>query len=516
MSASTERKLRQAARAAGTDKKMLAAQEAAEKKKKSNRRWTIGTIAVVLLIAAILFLDSGFFYTHTTALTVGDESYTPAEVNYRYSTQYFNLVNQYGSYASLLGLNTKSGISGLSKQDCPMLDGGTWKDYFLEETAESMVQTKALTDYARENGIELDEDELAEIDESISELDAYAKAQGYSSASHLLGANYGNGVTTAVMKKASIASALASKAYNTYSDSLVYTPEELEEYYAGLEGANDYFEFMFYDVTAAVEDDGDEETEDLPSEEALAEAHADAEAVSMAYTDGDDIEDAQERFEAAVDSQFEGDAPTLRSKTVGSALSDSYADWLKDASREAGDVTVVDTESGSTVVVFLSRNDNHYITANVRHILVKAEASEDGSYSDEAKEAARARAEEILAEFEAGDKTEESFAALAETYSEDEGSNTNGGLYENVTKGQMVAGFDQFAFEGHKSGDTDIVYGESSTYVGYHVMYYVSDGEQYSDLIARNALKSEALESWYEELCEPYEAVKGSGYRWIG
>ena len=58
MSASTERKLRQAARAAGTDKKMLAAQEAAKQKKKSQIRWTIGTIAVVLLIALIFFLDS--------------------------------------------------------------------------------------------------------------------------------------------------------------------------------------------------------------------------------------------------------------------------------------------------------------------------------------------------------------------------------------------------------------------------------------------------------------------------
>ena len=51
MSASTERKNRQAARAAGTDKKMLAAQEAAKQKKKSQLRWTLGTIAVVLLIA---------------------------------------------------------------------------------------------------------------------------------------------------------------------------------------------------------------------------------------------------------------------------------------------------------------------------------------------------------------------------------------------------------------------------------------------------------------------------------
>lgn len=105
MSASTERKMRQAARAAGTDKKMLAAQQAAEQKKKSNRRWTLGTIAVILLIALIFFLDSGFLYTKTTAVTIGDEKYTPAEVSYRYARSYINTANQYGNYASVFGLS---------------------------------------------------------------------------------------------------------------------------------------------------------------------------------------------------------------------------------------------------------------------------------------------------------------------------------------------------------------------------------------------------------------------------
>lgn len=517
MSASTERKLRQAARAAGTDKKTLAAQEEAARKKKSNRRWTLGTIAVVLLIAAILFLDSGYFYTHTTALTIGDESYSPAEVNYRYANEYFTLVNQYGSYASMFGLNTSSGIAGLSKSSCPMLEDGTWKDYFLQTATTEMEQTKALTDYAKANGIELDSDEIAAIDESVADLDAYAKQQGYSSASNLLGANYGNGVTTAIMREAGLASSLATKAYTTYSDSLTYSADQLEEYYQSLEGSRDYFDFLVYDVTAAVEDDGDDTTTDAPTEQALAEAHADAEAVLMAYTDGEeDIEDVQERFEVAVDSQFEGEAPTVRSSALGSSLSESYSAWLKDAAREEGDVTVVDTETGSTVVVFLSRNDNHYATANIRHILVMAEASEDGTYSDEAKAAAKERAEEILAEFKAGDQTEESFAALAEQYSEDSSSNTNGGLYENVPQGQMVEEFDNFLFEGHKSGDTGIVYGESSSYAGYHVMYFVGEGEQYSDVIAETALKTDDLNTWLEDLVSGYEAVKGSGYRWIG
>ena len=69
MSASTERKNRLAARAAGTDKKQLAAQEAAEKSRKTRRKWIIGTVAVVLCIALVLFLSSPVFYRITKAET---------------------------------------------------------------------------------------------------------------------------------------------------------------------------------------------------------------------------------------------------------------------------------------------------------------------------------------------------------------------------------------------------------------------------------------------------------------
>ena len=154
--------------------------------------------------------------------------------------------------------------------------------------------------------------------------------------------------------------------------------------------------------------------------------------------------------------------------------------------------------------------------ANIRHILVKAEASEDGTYSDEAKAAAKKEAEDILAQWKAGEKTEDSFAALANELSEDGGSNTNGGLYENVIKGQMVKEFDEFCFAGHKSGDTGIVYGESSTYAGYHVMYYVGEGDLYSNALAKESLSTAAVEALIAEQTSGLEAKDGFGMRFVG
>ena len=191
-------------------------------------------------------------------------------------------------------------------------------------------------------------------------------------------------------------------------------------------------------------------------------------------------------------------------------------EWLTDGTRRAGDVTVEESGDHVYVVVFLSRDDNHYKTASVRHILVKAAAAEDGTYSDEAKAAAKAKAEEILAEFNAGNKSEESFAALAEKYSEDPGSNTNGGLYENIRKGQMVAEFNDFCFAPHSKGDTAIVYGESGSYAGYHVMYYVGEGELYSNTIAEQDLRSADAETWLKELTDSYTTGEGFGMKFVG
>ena len=203
MSASTEKKLRQAAREAGTDKKTNALKEEAEKKAKSKLKWTIGIIAAIIFIAAVLILSavrSPSRFVDKTALTIGDKAYTTAEVNYNYGTQYMNFVNNYGSYASIFGLNTKYGISGLDSQECSMMEDGTWKDYFLENTIEALKQNVALEKYAAENGIELDEEELKAIDEAYDSLDETAKNYNYSDADSFLSTNYGFGVTKTVAK----------------------------------------------------------------------------------------------------------------------------------------------------------------------------------------------------------------------------------------------------------------------------------------------------------------------------
>lgn len=109
-------------------------------------------------------------------------------------------------------------------------------------------------------------------------------------------------------------------------------------------------------------------------------------------------------------------------------------------------------------------------TVDVRHILITPEG--EGEYTEEAWAAALEQAESILAQWQAEEATEESFAALANEHSTDPGSNTNGGLYTDVTPGQMVEAFNDWCFDSERQiGDTGIV----QTNYGYHIMFYVGD-----------------------------------------
>ena len=140
---------------------------------------------------------------------------------------------------------------------------------------------------------------------------------------------------------------------------------------------------------------------------------------------------------------------------------------------------------------------------NIRHILVMpAEQDEDGNYTEEAWAEAEQKAQALLDEWKAGEATEESFAALATENSEDGGSAANGGLYTDVYPGQMVDAFDEWCFDdARQPGDTGIV---KSPY-GYHVMYYVSQGEEvFWFETAKGDYKSERSADLEDALREKY------------
>ena len=110
---------------------------------------------------------------------------------------------------------------------------------------------------------------------------------------------------------------------------------------------------------------------------------------------------------------------------------------------------------------------------NIRHVLLQPEGGEYGEdgypvYTEEAWEACRQEAEQIYADWQKGDLSEESFAELAMTYSQD-GNAAEGGIYEDVYEGMMVPAFNDWCFdETREVGDHGLV----KTEYGYHIMFF--------------------------------------------
>lgn len=522
MGASTEKKNRRNDRENGIDRRSKAAIEAEEKAAKYNRNVKIIAITTAVVIVLVLFLSSGFLYTGPTAVKIGDRSFTAGEMNYYYAGQYANFANTYGEYASMFGLDTSNGITGLDSQECAMLgEGKTWRDYFLQSAETSAQKVCALTDWAKENNVTLSEDTLAEINAQLGYINQMANLGGYGNGSKYLASYYGNGVDTKVYEESLKEAYLAEQAIDVKTESLEYTDAELKDYYSSRKDDFDVFDYAYYYVAAetvevaAESEDGEATNETTP--DTMEKAKADADAIAAAFAEAEGA-GTLEKLNAAVASVVPDAAATNASGTPGASVIKSYADWVRDSARADGDVTVIEnTGNGYYVVAFMGRSDNSYPTAMVRHILVKAVADENGTFTDEAKAEAKAKAEEIYADWQSQGSSEAAFIELAKAKSEDTGSAADGGLYDAVYKGQMVKEFNDFCFaEGRKPGDTAIVYGESASYAGYHVMYYVGQGDLYCNCLASDEMTAKAMDEWNEEILANYPITEKFALKFVG
>ena len=359
--------------------------------------------------------------------------------------------------------------------------------------------------YAKEQGISLSAAEKKAAAEATKTQMQYlrdgAKTNGVSLStymSYIFGAGVNENVIRGIMEENS----LTSKAMFSKFLEMSYSPEELTAFYEDpVDG--DLFSYATYLVTA-------EEGADP------AEAKTAAEALVAGFQDGYDGEtDLITAFNDLLAEDFPEASATERTNILGSDLEADLRDWLVAGERQPGDVTAVEAENGWTVVLFREHSDNSQDTVSVRHILIMAEADENGVYTDEAKAAAKAKAEEILAAFQAGEQSEAEFAVLASLYSEDSGSSGAGGLYTGIEPGQMVPEFDEFCFAEHNHGDTGIVYGDNGGYAGYHIMFYVGRMSA-RDANALDNLRGDAMNDWLTELTAGMERSTRWAYKFVG
>ena len=495
MGASQYKKKRVEDREAGV---VTAAETAAQEKAKSDkktRKITIAVVAVVLvMIALVVFVNSSLFSNGLTAVRVGNTEYTVAETRYAYELIYQQF---YSSNSSILSYFLDP-EKPLDEQECGFDSTITWKDYFMNEAMEYLRRITAVYEEAKKAGYTLSEEGQATIDKEIETLAFYGSIYGYGLDSYIA-ANYGDGCDEALIRSMLERELIATEYANSVIESFTYSEEELDEKYETNAEQYNTVEYMSAFLAASANEESG-----ITAEEAKADALAMAEAI-MAECDG-----TAASFENAVKAHADMEVSEL---STAISSTGNNKEWFTAADRKEGDVTFVESDAGVSLYFFKGIDTHEYNTVDVRHLLIQAlDSDASGDFSDEEKQIAKEQLDTIMKDW---DGSEESFIALVEEYSQDPGSNTNGGLYERVYKGQMVPEFNEFCFSGAKPGDTALVYGENESYSGYHFIYFVGENMPYNRVIAENALRSEAYAEWETEKTNPITIEKAFMFRYV-
>lgn len=458
-------------------------------------------VAVVLAVAVCLAAFYGIFNFFglpqkvLTAAKIGDERVTLAKYNYYYMELYMRTYNQSKSYDSQYGAGYGAMYTGYDSSKSPMeqeypgtlegFDGEnpTWADAFRIQALTHMQTYMAYSKLATEAGVTLDEDELAEIDEYIESARSSATSNDYS-LDRFLTKNYGKGVNEKLVREVLEEQQLAYKYAQQKQEDVQngITDAQIDEEYAA--NTADYailtvHGFVVTADTSAIADDATEDEKTAATEAAMAEAKTKAEGY-MAKVNSAETLLAQAKAYNSTATESSVTLENVTGATLTSSFSQAASDWAFAAERAVGDVTVVETSRGYAVLYMAQLPHKDMTKAvDVRHILVQFKTSTDDSgnavaLTDSEKAVYYQQAQAIYKQY-LENPTEDNFATLANNNSDDSGSNTNGGLYEEVHVGDMVTEFNDWCFAPErKPGDTDIV----ETSIGYHIMYYVGNNHE--------------------------------------
>lgn len=491
MSASREKKTRQDITAQGpTDRQQKKQQEAAEARRSTILYTAVGAVCVVLFVFVVIW-NLGFIQRSAAAVTINGVKYTAADVQY-----YYNSV-----------------LSGFGLSSTP----DSMQNAIMEYAVDALLTDAAKADKAEAEGYAMSEEARESLDSQLALLDTIWQDYGYSSQKAFLQANYGPYMTYDKLTALLTRQALANDYSSAYVNSLEYSDADYQAYYQENADSLDSFtltQFVFQAYLDTADDERTEEELTAAYEELKAEVKATAEELKARLEAG---EDPEALIEAYKEDLYSYDVSKV---TLGSSVNSAYTDWAYDTARQAGDTTLAEYESTTAytynyyVARFEGRElDTESITADVRHILVSPETDEGtDEATDEQIAAAKTQAEELLAQWEAGEATEDSFAALAVENSADTGSASNGGLISGITaSSSYVDTFKDWALDpARKAGETGIVQSE----YGWHIMYYVS-GEPTWENTIRTALSTQDYNTWLEAALEGYEADTGLGIKFV-
>lgn len=476
------------------DRKKYLRKKKQEQEKRKSLLTRIGiSIAGILLVLGISF---SIYNSTLPAYTIGDEEISSDEYNFYYNLILNNFISNNYYYLSLYGLDIEK---PLNTQIYDEASGKTWEDFFKESTDENLQEIMSAKIDADKNNY-VCEDLDAQLESYIHNLESAAEENELTLAKYVKSI-YGNSMDLDEFK-GYVSKYLYTSSYLEYKyDEIKVSDEDVESKYTNNKDDYDVVDGYLYQFKQLTKTDPDSNSQ-LPDKEAT---KAQAEALYEKIKNGENFVDVINATipdsDSNKDAYKDGSAVTIE-KYRKAGFTEDVGEWLFSNDRKENDCTMIYNESDGSyyLVKFTKKYLDNTNTVDVKHILVSFETDDEGNVVDGGKEKAKEEIDKVKAEFDKN-PTVENFDALASEYSDDTGSSSNGGLYEGVSKGDMVDNFDAWIFnENRKEKDVEII----ETEIGYHLMYYVGTNKPAYQLEIIDTIKSDTYSGWLEGILVEY------------
>ncbi len=428
-----------------------------------------------------------------------------------------NTYNNRKEYAAYQGLDiTKS----LKEQYYNEESKITWFDVFMDETKRYIQQVLVLSEAAREDGITLDDGDLANVDLTIQNIRSAAEAVGMDFDKYILSV-FGQGITEEMIREYAKMTTLTNKYYLKVYNGYTYTDADYEKYFEDNKTSYQYADFLQYNFSFST--DSEASADEAAQKAAKEKAKAYAEDLAQCKTPAEFkkylldylkknpnlsasiVTAGRELSESEKQQAIETDVENTAHSKYAYEVTSNAGKWIFDLARKENDTTVIENSNSYTVLmVTKTAYRDETISKNVRHILfTPASYKPSADSTDEAADAAALKkANEVYESWKNGEKTEDSFAELAYRFTDDTGSQQSGGLCKDVVEGQTVTEFNDWIFApDRKPGDSGIV----KTIYGYHILYFVGNGAPAWQISVDKILRKTNFDETYVELSEKYQ-----------
>ena len=218
------------------------------KKKKGTPSWLysllVGIVAVFVLVTIVLSVVASSGIVLRMQKAIYSENYTinGQMLTYMFNAQYQQFQQDNQSYLQYFSLDTSKSLKKQMYGDTEVGYGyetmflgafdGTWYKYFMSQVETQAKEILVYCEEARARGIELGEEEIAEIDASVATMEMMASLYGYSVDGYV-SATYGKGVKLKDVRACMEMSSLAAKCAEIISDEVLanITDEEIAAKY---------------------------------------------------------------------------------------------------------------------------------------------------------------------------------------------------------------------------------------------------------------------------------------------